>query len=121
MNNDELSRLDTISAHEALSVLAAYSTGPLPERVVQGYANEVRKALPPKPQPTMDDVDWERDIHFLAIAEDTRDNQRYIMLFPEISGHIRCITEDPQSYTLALLREFLVPTGERYELVDTQE
>lgn len=118
MNNDDL---NTISAHEALSVLAAYSTGPLPERAVQGYANEVRKALPPVPKPTMNDVNWERDIHFLAIAEDTRDNQRYIMLFPEISGHIRCITEDPQSYTLALLREFLVPTGERYELVDTQE
>lgn len=122
MNNEKLSQQEIVSAHEALSTLFAYSTSTLPERVAKGYLNEILKALPPEPQLTMADIDWEHSKHFLAVAEDTRDKQRLIMLFPEVNGLIRCIRgEGLHSYTETILREYLVPTGQLYTLVDNQE
>lgn len=112
-------RQEIIEAHAALDELIKFAnkyqyyygdSSPLFQ------AEDILKALPPKPQPTMDDVDWEHDKHFLAIAEDTRDNDRYIMLFPELPENIRCIGEGSRKYTESLPRKYLVPTGERYIL-----
>lgn len=114
-----LTRKEIIEAHTALESLTNTSIhgGGLAEELQES----VLRALPDLPRPTMDDVCWEWDKHFLAIVEDTRDNKRYIMLFPDMSDHIRCIGEEPHGYAEAILREYLVPTGERYTLVDTQE
>lgn len=117
-------RQEIIEAHAALDELIKFAnkyqyyygdSSPLFQ------AEDILKALPPKPQPTMDDVDWEHDKHFLAVAEDTRDNQRYIMLFPDMSDRIRCIGKGSSRYTTSLLREYLAPTGERYTLKEGNE
>ena len=113
-------RQEIIEAHKALDALdlVAWNTAEdWDDMELSGlWKSQILKALPPKPQLTMDDVDWEQDKHFLAIAEDTRDNDRYIMLFPELPEHIRCIGEGSRKYTESLLRKYLVPTGERYIL-----
>ena len=125
MSNKELSKQEIVSAHEAMDELnkrALRHHAYYGDNSFLDLLETVSKALPTKPQITMYDVDWEHDKHFLAVAEDTRDKQRLIMLFPEVNGLIRCINgEGLRSYTEAILREYLVPTGERYTLVDTQE
>lgn len=113
-------REEIIEAHKALDALdlAAWTTAEdWDDMELSGlWKSQILKALPPKPQPTMDDVDWEQDKHFLAIAEDTRDGGRYIMLFPDMSEHIRCVGDGQYRYTESLRRKCLIPTGERYIL-----
>ena len=125
MSNKELSKQEIVSAHEAMDELnkrALRHHAYYGDNSFLDLLEAVSKALPTKPQITMSEVNWEHDKHFLAVAEDTRDEERYIMLCPEMSEHIRCISgEGLHSITEAILREYLVPTGERYTLVDTQE
>lgn len=118
-------RQEIIDAHKALDALdlAAWTTAEDWDDIeLSGlWKSQILKALPPKPRQTMFGVDWEHDKHFLAIAEDTRDNDRYIMLFPETSARILCIVEGHYRCTESVLCEFLVPTGERYELKEGNE
>ncbi|WP_158510272.1 hypothetical protein [Corynebacterium simulans] len=79
-------------------------------------SHDILAVLPPKPQPTMADVNWEHGKHFLTVAEDTRNEERYIMLRPELSEYIRCISEDPYSPTEAILGKHLIPTDDKYRL-----
>ncbi|WP_339016808.1 hypothetical protein R3O64_09755 [Corynebacterium hesseae] len=120
-----LTRKEIIDAHKALDALdlAAWTTAEdWDDMELSGlWKSQILKALPPKPRPTMLGVDWEQDKHFLAVAEDTRDNQRYIMLFPDMSDRIRCIGKGSSRYTTSLLREYLAPTGERYTLKEGNE
>ena len=118
-------RQEIIQAHKALDALdlAAWTTAEdWDDMELSGlWKSQILKALPPKPQPTMDDVDWEHGKHFLAIAEDTRDNERCIMLFPDMDDRIRCIGKGSRRYTASILREYLVPTGQRYVLEEEQK
>lgn len=120
-----LTRQEIVSAHEAMDELnkrALRHRAHYGDNSFLDWLEAVSKALPTKPQITMSEVDWEHDKHFLAVAEDTRDKQRLIMLFPEVNGLIRCVNEEGlRSYTEAILREYLVPTGERYTLTEAHD
>lgn len=120
-----LTRQEIIEAYKALDELdlAVFNRAEDWDdmELCQLWKSQILKALPPKPQPTMDDVNWEHSRHFLAVVEDTRDKERFIMLFPDMNEHIRCVGEGSRRYTVSLLREYLVPTGERYTLTEVQE
>ena len=112
-------RQEIKAAHEALDYLYACACklnkqGEQAERVVAHAA--IMKILPPTSRSTMADVNWEHCQHFLTVAESTRDEERYIMLCPEMSEHIRCISEDPHRSTEVILREYLVPTDDKNRL-----
>lgn len=66
-------RQEIIDAHEALSNLAAFASRYAEDMVEMNQTldwNEtIKAALPPKPQPTMAEVEWDSDKHFLTEAE----------------------------------------------------
>lgn len=70
------------------------------------------KFLPPKPRPTMDEVEWDTDKHFLAEAEH-KDGSDTIMLWKTESG---CIGIIRNGLVCAVYPDTLTPTGRRYIL-----
>lgn len=112
----EPTREQILAAHYATEQLALLATSITERQDVKDYKEMIFKALPPKTNTTMADVNWEHSKHFLTVAESTRDEERYIMLCPEMSEHIRCISEDPHRSTEVILREYLVPTDDKYRL-----
>lgn len=112
-------RQEIKAAHEALDYLYACAyklnkPGEQAERVEAHAA--IMKILPPTSRSTMADVNWEHSQHFLTVAESTHNEERYIMLCPDMSEHIRCISEDPYRSTEVLPREYLIPTDDKYRL-----
>lgn len=119
-------RQEIIRAHEALSDLTyladKYITSTL------GGLDETRKlrqsilaALPPKPQPTMAEVEWDDEKHYLAEAENPRYG-RVIMVTPVDCDLIEVLV--PNLYptkTGCSKPEDLTPTGKRYTLTEVQE
>ena len=111
-------REEIISAHEALETLCARV---LEDTPVYAMKILILAALPPKPQPTMADVGWDNDKHYLAEAEHDVYGQ-VIMLGLDAGGLIefiipsrrdfRCDTDSPGTLT---------PTGKRYTLTEVQE
>ena len=108
-------RQEIIEAHEALEALSKRSLG---TRYVE---MAILKALPPKPQPTMAEIEWLDGVHYLAEAEHDVYGQ-VIMLGLDAGGLIefiipsrrdfRCDTDSPGALTL---------TGKRYTLTEVQE
>ena len=113
-------RQEIIDAHDALTSLLKIASR---TSTASAIINErvVRAALPPKPQPTMADVGWDNDKHYLAEAEHDVYGQ-VIMLGLDAGGLIefiipsrrdfRCDTDSPGTLT---------PTGKRYTLTEVQE
>ena len=108
-------RQEIIRAHEVLDTVCDLVTE-LRGFSANEYRNLILRALPPIPHSTMADVNWEHSKHYLTVAESTKNEERYIMLCPEMSEHIRCISEDPHRSTEVILREYLIPTDDKYRL-----
>lgn len=118
-------RQEILDAHEAADNLAELAAHPMSYATDAEVANDYREtilaALPPRPRPTMAEVEWDDDKHYLAEAEHL-DYGKVIMLGPDHDGLIeffvpkfhksRYDTEPP--YTLT-------PTGKRYTLTEVQE
>lgn len=83
--------------------------------MMRAYNNHILKALPPKPQPTMAEVEWDDDKHHLAEAEDEH-GIRMIMVSDELD-FIRCM-QPPNAggIVLGVPKKDLTPTGRRYTL-----
>lgn len=108
-------RTDIIRAHEALDDICNLVTK-LRGFTANEYRNLILRALPPELHPTMADVNWEHSKHFLAVAESIHNEERYIMLRPEMSKLIRCISEDPHRPIEVIPRKYLIPTDDKYRL-----
>ena len=82
----------------------------------------ILKALPPKPLLTMDEVEWDDELHYLAEAEHP-EYGKVIMLRPNlIGGKVRIFFEkDGVIYSPLALAKNLTPTGKRYTLTEVQE
>lgn len=110
MTEPQPTREDIIAAHEALEKLC--------DRVpaTRAAKESILCALPPKPQPTMDEVEWDDEKHYLAEAEHMHSG-RVIMLTPKESHGIKCLKKD-NGYTFTACSCFLKPTGKRYALTE---
>lgn len=113
-------REDIIEAHKALTNLLKLASG---TSTASAIFNEkiVRDALPPKPQPTMAEVEWDDNKHYLAEAENPRYG-RVIMVTPVDCDLIEVLV--PNLYptkTGCSKPEDLTPTGKRYTLTEVQE
>ena len=122
-------RQEIIRAHEALSDLTyladKYITSTL------GGLDETRKlrqsilaALPPKPQPTMAEVEWDSDKHFLTEAEHPASGKVIMVdtVFYTEDTYIYVLTTDEdETYGFLAIPSNLTPTGKRYTLTEVQE
>lgn len=122
----DLTRQEILDAYSALEELknvalsAADFCGDTEKFLM--WKNEILKALPPKPQPTMADIDWDDNEHFLAEAEN-RAWGKVIMLFKKaktgkILSHFH---EDGEQCFVCLDPCDLTPTGRRYVLQEGEE
>ena len=109
-------REDIIRAHDALDAVCDLVTE-LRGFSANVYRNLILAALPPRPQPTMADLEWDDDAHYLAEAEHA-DWGKGIMISCECYGTIRCVIEG-EIYLAKC--EDLTPTGRRYTLTEVHD
>ena len=107
-----------ISAHEALETLCARVPKDTPVYVMKSL---ILSALPPKPQPTMAEIEWDDDKHYLAEAEHPA-YETVLMLGQDSHGTIKfLVLNRADSQTVWCRSEELTPTGKRYTLTEVQE
>lgn len=116
----EPTRQEIIDAYEMLDVLLGFSEDRNPDLVPE-RRHIIEKALPPRPQPTMAEIEWDDDRHYLAEA-DHATTRKVIMLHPTSDGKIECLNKWDGLYRIYWLTpEYLTPTGRRYTLTEVQE
>lgn len=108
-------RQEIIDAHDALESLCKRLPG------TRRAEMAILAALPPKPQPTMDEIEWDDELHYLAEAE-TGKGLKAIMLHPVPDMGILCLHKAYGTHrTYYFKTDYLTPTGKRYELKEVQE
>lgn len=118
-------RQDIINAYDALEELknVALSTADFcgdTDKYLM-WKNEILKVLPPKPQLTMADIEWDDAKHYLAEAEHP-DYGKVIML--GLNSYSLIDFFAPKRYSSRFKDappEILTPTGKRYTLMEVQE
>ena len=117
-------RAQILNAHEALEELknvalnAADFCGDTEKYLA--WKSEIIAALPPKPQPTMAEVEWDDDKHYLAEAESHKLGK--VVMLRKTGGLIEFTMKPYTPQTKgAIWPENLTPTGKRYELKEVQE
>lgn len=118
-------RQQIIDAYTAVTTLARLAEEFTPVRVeehkeINDLHLAVRAALPPKPQPTMAEIEWDDDKHYLAEAE-SESGVKVVML-SQNRDFIRCI-QPPNAgdVVIGVPSEDLTPTGRRYTPTEVQE
>jgi len=118
-------RAQILNAHEALEELknvalnAADFCGDTEKYLA--WKSEIIAALPPKPQPTMAEVEWDDDKHYLAEAEHQYCGE-VIMLGPDEGGLIEFFVPKLRASRYdAAYPGSLTLTGRRYTLTEVQE
>ena len=119
-------RQEIIDAHDALSNLAAFASRYAEDMVEMnqtlGWNETIKAALPPKPQPTMAEVEWDDDTHYLAEAEHPEYGKVIMLGMNFFFGRIRIMSAKEKDALWHLAHpESLTPTGERYTLTEVQE
>lgn len=114
-------RQEIIDAHKALETFAAHGYMSAMDRKDEDATHEreeaIRKLLPPIPRPTMNEVEWDDEKHYLAEA-DHRTWGKIIMLFKNVeTGNIFVnFQENGEQHFIYCTPESLTPTGRRYVL-----
>ena len=120
-------RQEIIDAYTAVTTLARLAEEFTPVRVeehkeINDLHLAVRAALPPKPQPTMAEVEWDDDKHYLAEAEHPEYGKVAMLSMSSLSGEVfTFFREDGVIYTPCVLPKNLTPTGKRYTLTEVQD
>ena len=120
-------RQQIIDAYTAVTTLARLAEEFTPVRVeehkeINDLHLAVRAALPPKPQPTMAEIEWDDDKHYLAEAEDELCSSVIMLQQSKETGNIQAILKGTiKSYLIYQRPEHLTPTGKRYTLTEVQE
>ena len=112
-------RQEIIEAHRALTHLSVLASD---RSTTSAMIHEkiVRSCLPPIPRPTMADVEWDDDEHYMAEAA-LGDGVKVIMLV-ERNDFISCIQPpNAEDIPIGIPKEDLTPTGKRYTLTEVQE
>ncbi len=118
-------REEIIDAHAALIELCRLAeelaVTEVQDRQAWKYHASIRAALPPKPRPTMADVEWDDDKHYLAEAEHQYCGE-VIMLGPDEGGLIEFFVPKLRASRYdAAYPGSLTLTGRRYTLTEAQE
>lgn len=119
-------REEIINAHDALSSLTYLADNYISS--TSGGGDEVRelrqaiiKALPPRPQPTMAEIEWDNDKHRFAEAENPDHGEVIMLNVSQISGKVRIFFNQYGEFYLGYASpENLTPTGRKYELKEIE-
>lgn len=119
-------RQEIIDAHEALDCLTYLAESFALS--VSGDRDDIKKlqqttlaALPTKPQPTMAEVEWDDEKHYLAEADHV-DWGTVIMLYhDETMRRIQYLCTGEANRACFSTPDALTPTGKRYTLTEVQE
>lgn len=119
-------RQQIINAHEALEELknvalsAADFCGDTENYLA--WKSEILAALPPLPQPTMAEVEWDDDEHYLAEAEHPGWGKVIMLGMTPDSRVVRTFTKKDGAFHFpSVPPKSLTPTGKRYTLTEVQE
>lgn len=122
-------RQEILDAYDALDDLLIYAKSYEQEsgfnRVkLQALAQELRQdienALPPIPEPTMNDIKWDDNEHFLAEAEHPDWGKVAMLRESGLIIFVQPIEKKIGDIQVARVEE-LTPTGKRYTLTEVQE
>lgn len=114
-------------AHEALSDLTyladkyiSATLGGLDE--TRELRQTILRALPPRPQPTMAEIEWDDNEHYLAEAEHSAWGKVIMLNKAFTSGDIRALINEDGAISIGCITpKYLTPTGKRYTLTEVQE
>lgn len=119
-------RQEIINAHNALedlknvALLAADFTSDTV--LYTRWKKQILAALPPKPHPTMAEVEWDDEEHYLAEAEHPESGKVIMILQSAPTGNIYFIPQSGgEQHHVYSPPEILTPTGKRYTLTEVQE
>lgn len=119
-------RAQILNAHEALEELknvalsAADFCGDTEKYLA--WKSEIIAALPPKPQPTMNEIEWDDNKHYLAEAEHPTFGKVIMLERSACPGFIRFARAKENEPTWQAAEEkTLTPTGKRYTLTEVQD
>lgn len=120
MGQLEPTRQEIHDVHKALEIIAFRARLAVQDvKDETDYEQLIRSFLPPLPRPTMAEIEWDDEKHFLAEAEDEDGNT--LVMFSKGDGFIRCIQSSaPEGIVRGVPREYLTPTGRRYVLQDEE-
>lgn len=104
---------EIIAAYDALDALC--------DRVpaTRSAKERILRVLPPKPRPTMAEIKWSGNEHYLAEAEYLH-HGHVIMLTPTGEGEIKCFRKN-NGLVLIVNSRVLTPTGKRYTLTEVHD
>lgn len=117
-----LTRQEIIAAHEALEELDDTARNLAKDQddkdLCELWKKRILAALPPRPQSTMDDVEWDDDKHCLAEAK-LDGGSKVIMLGEEPDGTISIFNPRPVEYRGGtVIPNYLTPTGRKFTLTE---
>lgn len=117
-------RQQIINAYDALLELQSLAEDSLQSATatIRTLEERIVTVLPPVPRPTMAEVEWDDELHYLAEAEHPIWG-RTIMIFQSVdTGNILIeFREDGDRNLIYITPEYLTPTGRRYTLTEVQE
>lgn len=117
-------RQEIIDAHQTLRYLcdcleAEWKIG---VTTIKDSKSVIEKALPPKPRPTMAEVEWDDKLHYLAEAEHPGWGKVIMLERSACPGFIRiALAKENEPTWQAVKENTLTPTGKRYTLTEVQE
>ena len=113
-------RQEIIDAYESLDFLCVSLFNNPDTRLEKLAAAQtaIEKALPPKPRPTMAEVEWDDEKHYLAEAE--VGEIKLVMLEPDLIGWIRGFNPETGRIMPVVEPRDVTPTGKRYTLTEVQ-
>ena len=114
-------REQILAAHYATEQLVLLATVVRESPAVKDYREMILKALPPRPQPTMADVEWDDDVHYLAEATHLV-YETVLMLGRDSDDAIKFLALNrADSKTVWGQPRDLTPTGRRYTLTEVHD
>ncbi|MDK8669008.1 hypothetical protein QP902_10025 [Corynebacterium marquesiae] len=119
-------RQQIIDAHNALAslvcVVLSNTSDPDEKDWIRTIARALTAALPPKPQSTMAEIEWEDDKHYLAEAEHGAYSGVVMLSKNALSGTVRVLAKIGDINDVRAVEAVeLTPTGKRYTLTEVQE
>lgn len=113
-------RQEIVAAYEALEDLDDTACNLVEDQddkdLWELWKKRILAALPPRPQPTMAEVEWDDDKHCLAEAK-LDGGSKIIMLGEEPDGTISVFHPGPVRYRGGtVIPDYLTPTGRKFAL-----
>lgn len=119
-------RQEIINANNALAALVCVAlsntSDPDEKDWIRTIARALTAALPPKPQPTMAEVEWDDEEHYLAEAEHVDWGKVVMLYYDGQFNRIQyfCKLDEPNMVVYSDPAN-LTPTGKRYTLTEVQD